>query len=193
MSPPVLRCTSTGAPTSRRGTSSRSSAVRSGTEMIGARVVVCVLLLTPAAPAAAGAAQDVAPRGVTAPDAAAIGRALARVKADPNLATSRTIKTLRWRPSATRSSGTRAWLQWVVGLFRWFARGARLLVWCAAVVLAGMLRAYIYPVVPPRVARPAPGQFVPPPHVQDVALRRESLPDDIGAAARGLWDRGDHR
>ena len=168
--------------------------MRSGTEMIGARVVVCMLLLTPAAPAAAGAAQaDVAPRGVTAPDAAAIARALARVKADPNLATSRTIKTLKWKTSATRSSGTPAWLQWVVGLFRWFDQGARLLVWCAAVVLAGMLGAYLYRVVRARVARPAAGEFVAPTHVQDLDIRPESLPDDIGAAARGLWDRGDHR
>ena len=172
--------------------------MRSGTEMIGARVVVCMLVLTPAAPAAAGAAQaDEAPRGIAnpdgAPDAAAIARALARVKADPNLATSRTIKTLKWKTSATRSSGTPAWLQWVVGLFRWFDQGARLLVWCAAVVLAGMLGAYIYRVVRARVARPAAGEFVAPTHVQDLDIRPESLPGDIGAAARGLWDRGDHR
>jgi hypothetical protein len=56
-----------------------------------------------------------------------------------------------------------------------------------------MLGAYIYRVVRARVARPAAGEFVAPTHVQDLDIRPESLPDDIGAAARGLWDRGDHR
>jgi hypothetical protein len=32
-----------------------------------------------------------------------------------------------------------------------------------------------------------------PTHVRDLDIRPESLPDDIGAAARDLWDRGEHR
>ena len=35
--------------------------------------------------------------------------------------------------------------------------------------------------------------FVAPTHVRDLDIRPESLPDDIGAAARALWDRGEHR
>jgi len=163
-----------------------------------ARLIAGLLLLTPVAPVAAIAAQPAAApppaAPAAAPDDAAIARALARVKADPNLATSRTIKTLRWKPSAARKrSGTPAWLEWLVGLFRWFDQGARLFVWCAAVVLAGMLGAYIYRVVRARVTRPAGGEFVAPTHVQDLDIRPESLPADIGAAARALWDRGEHR
>ena len=164
-------------------------------------LVAGMLLLTPVAPAIA-AQPDTAqvpvaaqvPAAPAAPDDAAIARALATVKADPNLATARTIKTLRWKRSATRKpSGTPAWLEWLVGLFRWFDQGARLFVWCAAVVLAGMLGAYIYRVVRARVTRPAGGEFVAPTHVQDLDIRPESLPADIGAAARALWDRGEHR
>ena len=163
-----------------------------------ARLIAGLLLLTPVAPVAAIAAQPAAApppaAPAAAPDDAAIARALARVKADPNLATSRTIKTLRWKPSAARKrSGTPAWLEWLVGLFRWFDQGARLFVWCAAVVLAGMLGAYIYRVVRARVTRPAGGEFVAPTHVQDLDIRPESLPADIGASARALWDRGEHR
>jgi hypothetical protein len=35
--------------------------------------------------------------------------------------------------------------------------------------------------------------FVAPTHVRELDIRPESLPDDIGAAARALWDRGQHR
>ena len=35
--------------------------------------------------------------------------------------------------------------------------------------------------------------FVAPTHVQDLDIRPESLPPDIGAAARELWDRGEQR
>jgi hypothetical protein len=35
--------------------------------------------------------------------------------------------------------------------------------------------------------------FVPPTHVRDLDIRPESLPAEIGAAARALWDRGEHR
>jgi hypothetical protein len=34
---------------------------------------------------------------------------------------------------------------------------------------------------------------VAPTHVRDLDIRPETLPTDIGAAARALWDRGDHR
>ena len=171
--------------------------------MIREWLVVSTLLLTSAIPTAVaaqpgttqqpGATQQPAPRAA-GPDNTAIARALARVKADPNLATSRTIKTLRWkRSAAATTSGTPAWLAWLVGLFRWFDQGARLFVWCAAVVLAGMLGAYIYRIVRARVARPRDSEFVAPTHVRDLDIRPESLPDDIGAAARALWDRGHHR
>jgi hypothetical protein len=32
-----------------------------------------------------------------------------------------------------------------------------------------------------------------PTHVQDLDIRPETLPDDVGLAARQLWDQGDHR
>jgi len=123
-----------------------------------------------------------------------IARALDVVKADPNLATERTIKMLRWRRSAyDKRSGTPAWLAWLGGLFLWLEQTARILVWCAAVILAGMLVGYILRVVRARgVSRPE-ALFVAPTHVQDLDIRPETLPSDIGATARVLWNRGDHR
>jgi len=158
------------------------------------RIAACILLLIPLASMPAIAAQAGASQPATAsPDEATIERALARVKADPNLTPSRSIKTLKWKTSAAESSLSPAWVEWLKGLFRWFDQGARLVVWCAAVLLAGILGAYIYRVVRARVARPARDAFIAPTHVQDLDIRPESLPADIGAAARRLWDRGDHR
>ena len=53
---------------------------------------------------------------------AEIARAIDTVKADPNIASERTIKTLRWNRSMAprRQSRMPAWLLWIAGLFRWF-------------------------------------------------------------------------
>jgi hypothetical protein len=128
------------------------------------------------------------------PDDTTIARALADVKRDPNFTTSRTIKTLKWKTPATpKKSSTPEWLQWIVDLARWFDQAARLLIWCAVALLAGLLGAYIYRLARARAERSGDRGFIAPTHVQDLDIRPESLPDDIGAAARALWDRGEHR
>lgn len=127
-------------------------------------------------------------------DDAAIARALEHVRADPNLATERTIRTLQWRTSdETKPSGRPAWAAWIAGLFAWFAQSARILVWCAAVLLAGMLVVFLVRLARAQRAAGGDGVFVAPTHVRDLDIRPETLPQDIGAAARALWDRGEHR
>lgn len=125
-----------------------------------------------------------------------IERALDTVKADPNLTAERTIKALRWRdPGETKPSTAPAWLTWLIGLFRWLEQSARLLIWAGAIVLAGVLVVYIV-----RMLRTTGGglgrreeSFVAPTHVRDLDIRPETLPLNIGAAARALWDCGQHR
>lgn len=124
-----------------------------------------------------------------------IAQAIRKVKADPNLATERTIKTLEWtQTAAPRQTRTPAWLAWIGGLFRWFEQSARFLVWVAAAVLAAVLVTYLL-----RMARsyePADrddGSLPAPTHVRDLDIRPETLPGDIGSAARALWDKGKHR
>jgi len=136
-----------------------------------------------------------APKEPDSPPAAEIDRAITKVKADPNLATQQTIKTLKWRSSGeSKPFSLPAWLRWTVDLFRWMDRSARALVWCAAAVLAGLLGVYISRLVRSLERRGrTTGGFLAPTHVRDLDIRPETLPDDIGAAARALWDRGDHR
>jgi hypothetical protein len=124
-----------------------------------------------------------------------IARALETVKADPNLAPLRTIRMLRWKDSTTpRPSGLPPWLTWLLGLFQWFDQTARLLVWGVALALAAFLVIYIARAIRDRPARSADSHiFVAPIFVRDLDIRPESLPDDIGAAARRLWDRSERR
>lgn len=161
----------------------------------GLRVRTMAALLTAALSLAAAPIQreSVPPKGQS-PGPAEIARAIDAVKADPNLATERTIKLLRWRGSTeAKPPGSPAWLAWIAGLFLWLEQSARLLVWCAAVVLAGVLVVYIIRVVRVRGGPRRDESFVAPTHVQDLDIRPETLPQDVGAAARVLWDRGEHR
>jgi hypothetical protein len=154
--------------------------------------IVFIVLLMCALPAPARAQQSPAPAG--APDAAAISRALAAVKADPNLGTVRTIQSLQWKRAAERSVvSSPTWLQWVTDFVRWIAQTIRVLVWLAVAVLVGILMVVIV-----RLSRAyGPGAraetFVAPTHVRSLDIRPETLPPDVGAAARELWDNGDHR
>jgi hypothetical protein len=125
---------------------------------------------------------------------AEIAHALETVKADPNLGTERTIKTLRWRESTPAArSAMPAWLVWIAGFIRWVEQSARMLVWCAAVALAAVLVIYMVRMVRTHGVLGGTESFVPPTHVRDLDIRPEALPKDIGAAARALWDRGEHR
>jgi hypothetical protein len=131
--------------------------------------------------------------GARLPDDAAIERAMQQVKADPNVATERTIKTLRWKDSNAKPSPRPAWLDWVAGFFRWLEQSARLVVWAVVAGLLALLAFYIVRTFRTWDDGPGDSEFVAPTHVQDLDIRPESLPPDVGAAARRLWDRHEHR
>ena len=61
--------------------------------------LACIVAAMVVALAVAAAAQTPNPRQTTRPQMSEIERALATVKADPNLATEHTIKTLKWKSS----------------------------------------------------------------------------------------------
>jgi len=154
-------------------------------------VVALLLVLTASMPAVAHLQENVA--STPAPTRDEIARALAAVKADPAMTAERTFKMLRWNEARRQDRRTPAWLAWLGGLFRWLDQSARVLVWTAAAVLAGLLVVFLLRII--RAARLPGGDdaFVAPTHVRDLDIRPETLPDDVGRAARALWDRGEHR
>ena len=136
-------------------------------------------------------AQPVVSQQAAPPDLARIEAAREAVRQDAALGTERTINTLRWdrQRASQEDSATPGWL---FGLFRWLGQSARLLVWVLAAVLAAMIVVYLLRLLRDRrvvaTARP-----LAPTHVRELDIRPESLPADIGAAARQLWDAGDTR
>jgi hypothetical protein len=154
-------------------------------EVIGVVVVIALLTLSPAAQETPAS---------NAIDERQIAVALATVKSDPNLGGERTMKMLRWRQQQRTPTATPAWLSWIVGLFAWLMQSARYLVWVGVAVLAGWLGVYLWRALRSRQgAADAADAFVPPTHVRNLDIRPESLPPNVGAAAKKLWERGDHR
>ena len=145
--------------------------------------------------AGAGAAEPAAAAAGT-PDRAEIARAIDEVKADPNLATERTIKTLRWKQSAaSKPSRMPGWLRGSPASSRWLEQSARVLVWvrgrgagcgCSPSTSRASLRTR-------RRRRRSRGRSSRRRTCATWTSGRRRLPDDIGAAARALWDRGEQR
>ena len=150
-------------------------------------VALAVALALPAATTVS--AQPAALAG----DEVTIERALQQVKADPNLATERTVKGLRWKESTAKPGPRPAWFDWVTGFFRWLDQTSRVLVWIAVGALAALMAYYAVRTLRSWDEVPGDTPFVAPTHVQDLDIRPESLPAEIGDAARRLWDRGEHR
>jgi len=156
-----------------------------------ASLVALAALLCP--PVVATAASRFPP-GAQPPTATEIARALETVKGDPNLATVRTVKMLRWRDSgAPRQERIPGWLAWIGDFFRSLDRTARVLVWGVALTLITALLVYLVRRVRPRADQLAHTASAAPIRIQDLDIRPESLPHNIGEAARRLWDRSEHR
>jgi hypothetical protein len=153
-----------------------------------------VALVASASVTALGAQQPVRTDGAAQPDEAEIAAALARVKADPNLASEQTITMLRWKDSTTSTRAeSPSWLAWIRDLFRWVDQSARVLMWFVIAALVGVLAFYLARIMYRQSPSSREEAFVVPTHVRDLDIRPEALPADIGAAARQLWDRGEHR
>ena len=139
-----------------------------------------------------------------APTPQEVDRAIEAVKADPKLARKKTVRRLTWESKSDKKKKEKAetkerrksnwkWLRWIGDLFGWIAESSRMLFWLLIAALVAVLAVVVYRLFTTRMPRSTGKRFVAPTHVQDLDIRPESLPDDIGAAARRLWDQGDQR
>jgi hypothetical protein len=149
---------------------------------------LAALALALAAGSAGAAEPAVTPEQVQA--------AVKAVRADPLLGGTRTERKLRWKPDqddAPKPKPTDSGWNWLAELAQWLAASGRVLMWllgaAAVAVLVVMLRRWIL-VRAEFAMGPAPPR---PSHVRDLDIRPDSLPDDIAAAARALWHRGEQR
>jgi hypothetical protein len=137
----------------------------------------------PAAGVSAGAAVGVAPvvpplvsGTALAPTAADIRAAVDKLRADPNLGTKHSVRSLQWvkGDAPAPSPDTPAW---ILGLFQFLGQTASLFLWIYRLIRARAPRA---PVLRQAAAS----------HIGGLDISPESLPDDIGAAALGLLQAG---
>jgi hypothetical protein len=125
-----------------------------------------------------------------------IDRAVESLRKDPNLASEKTLRRLSWdkdKDASRKKSRWPDWFSWIGDLFGWLGEVSQMLMW---LVIAGLVA--LLAVLMVRVFRSGRGprltkSFIAPTHVQDLDIRPESLPPDIGAEARALWDAGEHR
>jgi hypothetical protein len=123
------------------------------------------------------------------PNAQEISQAVEKLKADPNLPCKRTITVPRWNAP----DGNFSWLRWILQLMRYLAQSSRALLYVALFAAAIALLVYFIRTLASREGHADGDRLITPTHVHDLDIRPESLPPDIGAAARQLWDRGQHR
>lgn len=123
-----------------------------------------------------------------------IEQAVAALKADPNLGTERKVRTLRLITDEEPQRRKQAsWARWLAQMFSWLASSARLLVWVACGLLAALVVVLVARMIRGRSRARTVATKAAPTHVRDLDIRPESLPEDIGAAARQLWDSGEAR
>lgn len=132
---------------------------------------------------------------VAAPDETEILDALERVRADPNISPERKMSTLKWVDEDEPEQRERAsWLKWLEGLFAWIGSASRLIVWMVIAVLLALLALFLKRVISGiELRNHQPRAPDAPTHVQELDIRPESLPDQIGAAVLALWERDNHR
>jgi hypothetical protein len=145
-------------------------------------LLLCLLL---------GAALPALPATDKQPTQQQIDRAVGELRKDPNLASEKTLRRLSWdRDENAPRKKTRwpDWFSWIGDLFGWLGEVSQMLMWLVIAGLVALLAVFMV-----RVFRSAGGprlsrSFTAPTHVQDLDIRPESLPPDIGAVARALWD-----
>ena len=142
-----------------------------------------------------------APSAAMAADGAASTReqvqaAIDKVRADPNMPGTKTEKQLRFKDRDEEEEEPEkktGGLDWLRDFVRAVAEGARWLIWGLAALAVAWLVVRLHRWVRVRAGGARPGKALLPSHVGSLDIRPESLPDDVGNAAAGLWQRGQQR
>ena len=144
----------------------------------------------------AGTVAATEPASSPAPTRAQVSGELDKLRADPDLSGTRTQKTLRFKQDTAEKkkkeepSDIPAWLR---GFARWMTEAGRAVVWVLAALAVALFVVGVRHWVRVRAGVVSGPRAALPSHVRELDIRPESLPDQIGAAAAALWQRGEHR
>lgn len=148
-----------------------------------------LIALPTTAPAAIAAAQ--APIAMEAVD-----RAMATVRRDPQLASEHTAKVPVWIGKSwdwdknNKPEESNFLIRALMRALAFLTGAGRWLFFAVLVVAFALLVIYMLQNLAVRERWRKTARAVLPTHVRDLDVRPESLPEDIGAAAWGLWERG---
>ena len=155
--------------------------------VVGLRAVLTAVLtvvLTAALPASA--AERVSAEQVEA--------AASALRADPRLhGGAKTERVLRFKPSHAEPDRPEPAPPGLLAFIRWLADAMRALAWVLGAVLLAIVVVLWRRWLQVRADAAPRGALAAPSHVRDLDIRPDSLPADIGSAARALWQRGDQR
>jgi len=122
-----------------------------------------------------------------------VQRVVAEMKADPGLNGKHTEHELRWKNLEPDKPSRNDAPPWLVQLARWLADAGRGLVWVLGAIAVALFAVFAWRWASVRSdARRARAELRPS-HVNELDIRPESLPADIGAAAHALCRRGEMR
>lgn len=139
---------------------------------------------------ASAQADDAVPAG--AMTAEHVQRVVAEMKADPALNGKHIEHKLRFKnlePDAPRAATP----HWLLQLARWIADAGRGLVWVLGAIAVALFAVFAWRWASVRSDVRHARADLRPSHVNELDIRPESLPADIGAAARALYQRGERR
>lgn len=165
--------------------------------IVAALLASCTLVGLPAETRAESTVEADGRRPVTESE---IDASIEKVRQDPNLSDSSKIRTLRWlgeekkkEEKETGSTWLKRLMNWIGSLFSVLVGSGRVLFWLLLAALLGVLLVYLWRLGRSLGLADRAVRLQAPSFVRDLDIRPESLPDDIGAAARRLWDEGDRR
>lgn len=128
-----------------------------------------------------------------APARQQVEQAAATVRQHRDFGGKRKTSTLRLRDTDKPKQEEASSWDWLAKLGLWLSETARVLMWIGGMLAIALLLVGVRRWVQVRKGLSHAHRAPPPSHVQSLDIRPESLPQEIGAAAAQLWQRGEHR
>ena len=122
-----------------------------------------------------------------------VQRVVAEMKADPSLGGTHAERSLRWKNRGAQERQGADAPHWLRQLVRWFAAAGRGIVWVLGALAVALFVVFAWRWASVRSEALRVRAELLPSHVNELDIRPESLPADIGAAARALCQRGEMR
>jgi len=119
--------------------------------------------------------------------------AVEAVYRDPDLNGLQADRVLRFKSDDEPETRNPDSMRWLRDFVRWFSEAGRWLIWLALAVLLTLVLLRLRRWMAVAGDATAGRALALPSHVRDLDIRPESLPDDVPAAVRELWQRGEAR